>query len=104
MSFLVTQRRREIGVRMAIGATPMSVVRHVLGFAARWTAAGVVAGAMGAAFAARWLRSLLFGVEPADPRAIAGAVAVLAAIGLAASALPARRAARIDPAETLRAE
>jgi predicted permease len=104
MSFLVTQRRREIGVRMAIGATPSNVVRHVMGFAARWTASGVVAGAVGVAFATRWLRAMLFGVEPADPRAIVGAVAVLAIISLGAAAMPARRAARVDPAETLRAE
>ena len=104
MSFLVTQRRREIGVRMALGATPREVVRHVLGFAARWTAAGLAAGAFGAFAATRWLRSLLFQVEPGDPWALAAAVAVLAVVALASAAAPAGRAAGVDPAETLRDE
>ena len=104
MSFLVAQRRREIGVRMALGATPRAVVRHILGFAARWTASGLVVGALGAAGATRWLSSLLFQVQPGDPWAFAGAVAVLAAVSFASAALPARRAAGVDPALTLREE
>ena len=104
MSFLVAQRRREIGVRMALGATPESVVQHMLGFAARWTASGLMLGAFGAVAATRWLRSLLFQVEPGDPRAIAGAVVLLALVAMASAALPAWRAAGVDPATTLREE
>jgi len=104
LSFLVAQRRREIGVRMALGATPRGVVRHMLAFAARWTASGLVVGAVGAIVAARWLRALLFQVEPGDPRALAGAVLLLAAVAMAAAAAPAWRAAAVDPAQTLREE
>ena len=104
MSFLVAQRRREIGVRMALGATPKVVVRHVLGFAARWTATGLAVGAFGALAATRWLRALLFQVEPGDPWALAAAVALLVAVAISSAALPARRAALVDPAQTLREE
>lgn len=104
MSFLVAQRRREIGVRMALGATPRAVVRNVLGFAVRWTASGLIAGAIGALAATRLLRSLLFQVEPGDPRVFAGAVIILTTVVLASAALPARRAAGVDPAQTLREE
>jgi ABC-type antimicrobial peptide transport system permease subunit len=104
MSFLVAQRRREIGVRMALGATPNLVVRHVLGFAARWTLTGLALGAFGASAATRWLRALLFQVKPGDPWALAAAVAMLVAVAMAAAALPARRAAVVDPAQTLREE
>lgn len=104
MSFLVAQRRREIGVRMALGATPGSIVRLTLGFAARSTAAGLIIGGAGAYVATRWLRAQLFQVVPGDPRPLAGAVAVLVLVALIAAAGPARRAARVDPMTTLRAE
>ena len=104
MSFLVAQRRREIGVRMALGATPGSIVRLTLGFAARSTAAGLIIGGAGAYVATRWLRAQLFQVAPGDPRPLAGAVAVLVLVALIAAAGPARRAARVDPMTTLRAE
>jgi ABC-type antimicrobial peptide transport system permease subunit len=104
MSFLVAQRRREIGVRMALGATPEGVVKHMLGFAARWTASGLVVGAFGAVAATRWLRVLLFHVEPGDPRALAAAVVLLAVVAMASAAFPAWRAAGVDPALTLREE
>ena len=104
MSFLVAQRRREIGVRVALGATPRDVVGLTLGFAARWTVAGLIAGGAGAVIVARWLRTLLFGVDAGDLRVLAAAVAILAVVGLMAAAGPARRASRVDPMETLREE
>src|SRR5450756_494639 len=87
MSFLVAQRRREIGVRMALGATPGSIVRLTLGFAARSTAAGLVIGGGGAYVAMRWLRAQLFQVAAGDPRPLAGAVALLVLVALLAERL-----------------
>jgi ABC-type antimicrobial peptide transport system permease subunit len=104
MSFLVAQRTREIGVRMALGATPAGIVRMTLASAGRWTAAGVAIGAAGSMVAARVLRSLLFQVEPGDPVAVGVAVAALCLVALAATAGPAWRAAGIDPNRTLREE
>ena len=104
MSFLVAQRRREIGVRMALGATPRDVVGLTLAFAARWTAAGMAAGAMGAILVTRWLRTLLYGVEALDPATLGAALGLLAIVGLLAAAAPARRAAQLDPMTTLREE
>ncbi len=104
MSFLVAQRRREIGVRMALGATPGSIVKLTLAFAARYTAAGIVIGGVGAFMTARWLRAQLFQVAPGDPRPLALAIGLLALVALIAAAGPARRAARVDPMTTLRAE
>ena len=104
MSLLVTQRTREIGVRMALGATPQRIVAFTLRHATRWTAAGLLAGFVGSLATARWLRSLLFQVDPADPGAIALAMLLLAAFAFAAAAGPAYRASRLDPMETLRQE
>ena len=102
ISFLVAQRTREIGIRMALGATPQHIVRLTLRAAARWTTAGVVFGAGASAATARLLRALLFRIQPADPGVMAAAIALLCGVALAAAAAPARRAARIDPAQTLR--
>ncbi len=102
MSFLVAQRAREVGLRMALGATPASIVRLTLAWAARWTALGIALGAAASLLAARLLRSLLFHVGPGDPAALAAAAAVLCAIALLAAAAPARRASRLDPVHTLR--
>jgi predicted permease len=102
MSFLVTQRRREIGIRMALGASAGSVLRHVLAFAARWAVVGVALGVPGAILVARWLRGLLFHVSPGDPGALAVSALLLAAVVLTAAIGPAWRAARVDPADTLR--
>jgi putative ABC transport system permease protein len=104
MSFLVAQRRRELGVRMALGATPASVVRLTLSFAARWTVAGIVIGTAGAFVVTQWLRALLFQVDPHDARALGIAAVLLIAVTLAAAAGPARRAARTDLITTLREE
>ncbi len=106
MSFLVTQRTREIGVRMALGATPACIVRMMLASAGRWTAVGILLMPLGlAGHVARVLRSLLFQAELLhDPMVIAAAAAVLGAVALGAAAGPARRAARLDPNRTLRQE
>jgi predicted permease len=104
MSFLVAQRRKEIGVRMALGATPADIMWLTLIFAARWTGAGMAAGALGALALTKWLRTLTFGISGVDPGTLSAALAVLAIVGLVAAAAPARRAARLDPMTTLREE
>jgi predicted lysophospholipase L1 biosynthesis ABC-type transport system permease subunit len=104
MSFLVAQRRREIGVRMALGATPGSIVKLTVAFAVRSTVAGLALGGLGAVAVSRWLRAQLFQVAPDDPRALMGAAIVLVLVALIAAAGPARKAARVDPMTTLRTE
>jgi putative ABC transport system permease protein len=104
LSFLVARRSREIGIRIALGASPRSVFRGVIGRAFLLTGVGVAAGVVLSAASTGAVRSLLFGVVPGDPVAFAFAVAVLAATTAAAALLPARRATRVDPAEVLRCE
>jgi hypothetical protein len=104
MSFLVTQRTREIGVRMALGATPAAILRMTLASAGRWTLAGILLGTAGSLAAARVLRSLLFHVAPWDPAALLAAAIGLCVVALGATAAPARRAAALDPNRTLREE
>ncbi len=104
VSFLVTQRVREIGVRMALGATPGQIVRLVLRQAGAWMIAGIAAGLAGSLLAARSLEGLLFRVGPRDPWLLGGTAAVLLAAGVAAATVPSRRAARVDPVEALRQE
>jgi len=100
----VAQRTRELGVRLALGATPRGVLALVLRDGMRATAAGVAAGLVGALAAARLLRSQLFGVSATDPAVYAGVALLTAAVALAATYVPARRATRLDPAITLRGE
>jgi len=100
----VLQRTQEIGIRMALGASRPAAVASVLGAALRRVLLGLVAGGAIAWAAARAMASLLYGVDPHDPRVYAGAIGVLLVTALAATLVPARRAARIDPAEALRAE
>jgi ABC-type antimicrobial peptide transport system permease subunit len=104
VSFLVTQRTQEIGIRMALGATPRGVARLVLAQAARWTLLGTMAGLAGAALSVRFLETLLFGISGYDPVTLALTVAVLAFVALVAAWIPARRAARVDPLAALRQE
>jgi predicted permease len=104
MAYAVTQRRREIGVRMALGADRRDVLRLVLGRAIRIVAAGLVVGLAGAAVVTRVLQRFLFGVTPTDPIAFTLVTLLLFAVGLIAAWLPARRATRIDPTTALRAE
>ncbi len=102
MAFLVTQRRQEIGVRVALGATAGGIAALTLAWAARRVIPGIVLGVAGALAAARLVRSLLYDVQPADWRVLAAAVLMLALVSLVAAAGPARRAAGVDPAEVLR--
>jgi predicted permease len=101
-SHAVARRRGEIGVRMALGADAGRVVRLVLGRAVVHVVLGVAAGAGLSLWASRFVESLLYGLEPGDPITIAAAAALLVAVALLAAYLPARRAARIDPAKVLR--
>ena len=102
VSFLVAQRTQEIGVRMALGATPGAVARLVLGHAARWTFAGAALGVIGSLFAARLLEAMLFHVSARDPWILAAAVAALCATAMLAAWVPSRRAARVNPMQALR--
>jgi predicted permease len=104
MAYAVAQRRREIGVRMALGATRRDVLRLVLGRALRIVVAGLIVGLAGAAGVTRVLQRFLFGVTPTDPIAFTIVTLLLMAVGLMAAWLPARRATRIDPCAALRAE
>jgi putative ABC transport system permease protein len=104
LSFVVTQRTREIGLRVAIGASQWDVVRTVLGYAARLTATGLGIGIALAAGATRLLSTLLYGISPLDVRTFAGVSALLALVALAASLIPTRRAAAVDPVVALREE
>ena len=104
LAHAVGARRRELSVRMAVGAGKRQIVRLVLSEGARLTAAGVLVGGAGAVAAARALRQLLFGVEPLDVASFAAATLLLAAIALVAAWLPARRAASVDPVRALREE
>jgi predicted permease len=103
IGYLVAQRRSEIGVRMALGARVPQVVQLVMLQSVRLTIVGVAIGLVGAIIGTRVLRSLLFGVSPTDPLVLGIAPLVLVAIAAVASFAPARRAARVDPAEALRA-
>ena len=104
ISYSVTMRTFEIGVRSALGADRSAVVRMILGQGARLVVTGLIVGLGGANIAARVMRSLLHGVSPADPIAIGGTVAVLLGIGTLGSLLPAVRASRIEPTEALRSQ
>ena len=104
LSYTVSQRRREIGVRMALGARPGDVVALVVRQGAGLVAAGAVLGLFGAAAASRLLESFLFGVGADDPLTFAAAPVALVAVALVACWLPGRRAARIHPMEALRVE
>lgn len=102
MSFLVAQRTREIGVRIALGATKGNIARLVLSNAARWTAGGVAAGFLASLAAARLLTTLIYGVAYNDIWMLIGPSFLLCAIALAAAWLPALRAASVDPSIALR--
>ncbi|PYR88480.1 MAG: hypothetical protein DMF84_28215 [Acidobacteria bacterium] len=104
MSYGVTQRTAEIGLRAALGASPGLLARMVLGDAGRLVAAGLAAGAAAASFGTRLVTTLLFGVSPSDPAMLVTAALTLGLVATCAVYLPARRASRIDPAVALRLE
>lgn len=104
MSYAVAQRRREIGIRMALGADRRRVVRDVVRDGLTVTLAGLAVGAVAALAAVRLVKALLFGVTPQDPLTLVTAAASLVAIAILACWVPAARAARVDPMIALRAE
>jgi predicted permease len=104
IAYGVAQRTREIGVRMALGAEPRSIVARIMGSGARLALAGVVIGAALALASTRVLRSMLYDVSPNDPATIVAIVGIVVIIALVASYVPARRALRIEPTEALRAD
>jgi len=104
VGFLVAQRTQEIGVRMALGATPQAILKMILSRMARWVLAGVALGLLGAWISARALESLLFEVRAHDPFLIALALLLLLVVAFAAAWIPARRAMRVDPMVALRYE
>jgi ABC-type antimicrobial peptide transport system permease subunit len=104
MAYQVARRRREIGVRVALGATAKTVVGMILRQTAALTLAGSVIGAVGGLALSELARGLLFGIEPNDPFTFAAAIGSLLLVALGAAYLPGRRAAQTNPVETLRAE
>jgi putative ABC transport system permease protein len=104
IAFMVARRTNEIGIRMALGATPQNVLAMVLREATAMLAIGMAAGALVAVGVGKTVDSLLFGLEPSDPRTLLGAIALLGLVALAASYLPAQRAASLEPMLALRDE
>ncbi|MDD2763618.1 MAG: ABC transporter permease [Opitutaceae bacterium] len=104
LAYAVAQRRREIGVRMALGALPEQILRQFLRLGATLLAIGTVLGLVGAWLVGRAMSGLLFDIAPANPLVLAGTAVLLGTVVLLACLLPARRAARIDPIVALRAE
>jgi len=104
MSYVVGQRANEIGLRMALGASPGEILRLVLRQAMVLAGAGIVIGFAGAAAVTRLLTSMLFGVKPTDPATYAAVIGIVLAAALLASYIPARRAMRVDPMVALRYE
>jgi putative ABC transport system permease protein len=101
LGYVVTQRHREIGVRMALGAHPRTVLGMIVGSGIALAATGLTIGLLGSLALSRYLRGILFGVEPNDPLTFAAVALVLLCVSALASFLPAWRAASVDPVEAL---
>jgi putative ABC transport system permease protein len=104
MSYAARQRTREIGIRMAIGASSRAILTLLLGRGLLMVAAGLTAGLLGAVALTRALRTLLFGVSTSDPLVFMGVTATLAMVAMLAAWVPARRATRLEPVVALREE
>jgi len=103
-SYGVAQRTHEIGIRLALGASGDRVLRDVVGRGAKLTLVAVAIGLAGAVLLGRFASTVLFGVKPTDPSALAGAAVILAVVSLASTYIPARRASRVDPVVALAEE
>jgi putative ABC transport system permease protein len=104
LSLSVAARRREIAIRTAVGAQRRDILKLVFGEGLRLIAGGVIAGLAAAIMLSRFLKAFLFGVEPTDPTTLVGVGLLFASVALLACWVPARRAAQVDPLETLRYE
>jgi putative ABC transport system permease protein len=104
MSYSVTQRTSEIGIRVTMGAQPSDITRIIVGEGLRLALVGVAVGVVGALLLSRVLRTFVFGVSTSDPATFVGVAVVLTLVGAAASYFPARRATRVDPLVALRYE
>ena len=104
LSYMVSERQREIGIRMALGAGNNQVVGLVLGQGMAIALAGIAVGVVGAYGLSRLTASLLYGVSPSDPMTYTAVAAVIAAVAVAACVVPIRRATRVDPLEAIRAD
>jgi ABC-type antimicrobial peptide transport system permease subunit len=104
ISYMIGQRRREIGIRMALGAQPVDILRLVLEHGGRLTLMGIFLGGLGSLLLARLMQSLIYGISTADPITFAIVVFLLAFVALMACYIPARRASATDPLIVLRSE
>jgi putative ABC transport system permease protein len=102
MAYLVAQRTHEIGIRMALGALPLTILWSVIGSTSRYIGLGLIAGLTGAWMLSTTVKGLLFGIQPHDATVYALVGGLLAGVGLLAAVVPARRAARVDPLVALR--
>ena len=104
LSYSVTSRFREMGLRIALGGSAGSVIGLVMGRSLALVAGGIVLGFLGALALTRGMGSLLFGVSPTDPVTLSVVILLLAVVGAVASLIPARRAGRVDPVQVLKVD